>query len=421
MTDYNEFNWNEEESRPAEPQTRTVYTESVLRPKSPKKSGRGKLIAGVICGALAGSLISTTAVMGISAMFPRSDRVTIYETGGHGSKNETEGTPVSTVTAEPLTEELSTEEIAKTVGPAVVGISCPVSMQTFFGVQQGVSSGSGIVISDQGHIVTNYHVIESANSITVRFNTGDEVQATLVGGDQQADIAVLKIEPIDTMKVAVLGDSDAVEVGERAVAIGNPLADELFGTVTQGIISGKNRTVKVDNREMTLLQTDAAINPGNSGGALINKYGEVIGINSVKVTANSNGTSSEGLGFAIPINEAKQIVNDIITYGYVRGRPLIGITVQAVSKQIAYYNNLPVDHGLYVMGVTEGGAAAEAGIQRGDIILTADGQDVTTQTELNAIRDKHAAGETIELGIDRNGERMSVSVTLGEDSSAKMN
>ena len=305
MTDYNEFNWNEEESRPAEPQTRTVYTESVLRPKSPKKSGRGKLIAGVICGALAGSLISTTAVMGISAMFPRSDRVTIYETGGHGSKNETEGTPVSTVTAEPLTEELSTEEIAKTVGPAVVGISCPVSMQTFFGVQQGVSSGSGIVISDQGHIVTNYHVIESANSITVRFNTGDEVQATLVGGDQQADIAVLKIEPIDTMKVAVLGDSDAVEVGERAVAIGNPLADELFGTVTQGIISGKNRTVKVDNREMTLLQTDAAINPGNSGGALINKYGEVIGINSVKVTANSNGTSSEGLGFAIPINEAK--------------------------------------------------------------------------------------------------------------------
>ena len=421
MTDYNEFNWNEEESHPIEPQTRPViYTENVLRPKSQKKKGHGRLIAGVICGALAGSLISTTAVIGLSSLFPKGGNVTIYETGGRSTAADV--TQISTVVTDGTNQELSTEEIARTVGPAVVGISCTVTMPSIFGVQQGTSSGSGIVISDQGHIVTNYHVIDNASNITVRFNTGEQVPATLVGGDEQTDLAVLKIEPIDTMKIAVLGDSDATEVGERVVAIGNPLADELFGTVTQGIVSGKNRTVRVDNREMTLLQTDAAINPGNSGGALINKYGEIIGINSVKISSSAySGTSSEGLGFAIPINEAKPIIRDIIDYGYVRGRPLIGVTVQQVTEEIAFYNNLPVDHGLYVMGVTSGGAAESAGIQRGDIILSLDGQEVKTSTELNNIRDKHSAGEVLPIEIDRNGERMTLNVTLGEDSSKKIN
>lgn len=419
MTDYNEFNWNEEESPVVEPQNRPVYTENVLKSKSHKKKGGAKLVAGVVCGALVGSLISTSAVMGIYSFNGKHTTATIYESASKSGK--TEATKVSTVVTEQTGEELTTEEIAQMVGPAVVGISCTVSYQSFFGTQQGVSSGSGIIISDQGHIVTNYHVISDAQSITVKFNNGEECDATLVGGDEQTDLAVLKIAPIDTMHVAVLGDSDKVEVGERAIAIGNPLGDELFGTVTQGIISGKNRTVQVDDREMTLLQTDAAINPGNSGGALINKYGEVIGINSVKIASNSSGSSSEGLGFAIPINEAKPIVTDLINYGYVKGRPLIGVTVQPISKEIAYYNNLPVDHGLYVMGVTEGGAAYNAGILRGDIILSIDGQEVKSSTELNQIRDKHSAGDVVQIGIDRNGQTMTIDVTLGEDSSAKIN
>lgn len=417
MTDYNEFNWSEEETPVVEQQSKPVYTENVLKTKSRKKRGNAKLVTGVVCGALVGSLISTSVVMGVYSFNNKHSVATIYESG---KSTKAEATKVSTVVTEPAGEELTTEEITQMVGPAVVGISCSVNYQSFFGTQQGVSSGSGIIISDQGHIVTNYHVIDNAQSITVKFNNGDECNATLVGGDEQTDLAVLKIDPIDTMRVAVLGDSDKIEVGERAIAIGNPLGDELFGTVTQGIISGKNRTVQVDDREMTLIQTDAAINPGNSGGALINKYGEVIGINSVKI-ASSSGSSSEGLGFAIPINEVKPIVTDLITYGYVKGRPLIGVTVQAISKEIAYYNNLPVDHGLYVMGVTDGGAADNAGILRGDIILSIDGEEVKSSAELNQIRDKHSAGDVVKIGIDRNGERISVDVTLGEDSSAKVN
>ncbi len=421
MTDYNEFNWNEDNSQVIETKSNPVYTESVLKPKSPKKKRGGRrLIVGVICGALAGSLLSTTLVLGLYSLNPKAGKVTMYESVAKNSKPE--ATKVSTVVKD-QGEELTSTEIARTVGPSVVGISCTITYQNYFfgGTQQGQSSGSGIIISDSGHIVTNYHVIDGANEITVKLNSGDEYKATLVGGDEQSDLAVIKIEPTDTMRVATLGDSDLVEVGDRAVAIGNPLGDELFGTVTQGIISGKNRTVHVDDREMTLLQTDAAINPGNSGGALINSHGEVIGINSVKIASGGSGSSSEGLGFAIPINEAKPIINDLITYGYVKGRPIIGVTVQQISAEIAYYNNLPVDHGLYVMGVTTNGAADKAGIQRGDIILSLDGQEVKTSTELNNIRDKHKAGDVVEMGIDRNGQRMNIQITLEEDSSAKIN
>ncbi|MGN1097692.1 MAG: S1C family serine protease, partial [Clostridia bacterium] len=303
MTDYNEFNWNEDEPQVIETQSKPVYTESVLKPKSGKKKrgGRTKLVVGVICGALAGSMLSTTLVLSLFSVNPKNNTVTIYESGA--KKTNAEATKVSTVVNE-QGKELSISEIAQTVGPAVIGISCTVTYTSnygyfFGGTQQGQSSGSGIIISDNGHIVTNYHVIEGASDITVKFNNGDECPATVVGGDKETDIAVIKIDPVDNMCVATLGDSDLVEVGDLAVAIGNPLGDELFGTVTSGIISGKNRTVKVDDREMTLLQTDAAINPGNSGGALINKYGEVIGINSVKIASSSNGSSSEGLGFAI--------------------------------------------------------------------------------------------------------------------------
>ena len=425
MTDYNEFNWNEEVNQIPEPQSAPsqLYTENVLRPKGKKKGG-ARVIVGVICGALVGSLLSTTLVLGIYSINPARDSVAnIFESNRKRPTVET--TQVSNVVGAEQGQELTTREIARTVGPAVVGISCTVRYQTysFFGssTQQGISSGSGIIISDSGHIVTNYHVIEGASDVKVKFNNGEEYPASIIGGDEKTDLAVIKIDPVDSMRVAILGDSDLVEVGDRAIAIGNPLGDELFGTVTQGIISGKNRTVTVDNREMSLLQTDAAINPGNSGGALINAYGEVIGINSVKISSSSSGSSSEGLGFAIPINEVKSVVNDLITYGYVTGRPIIGVNVQQITTDIAYYSNLPVDHGLYVMSVTAGGAADQAGIQRGDIIISFDGQEVRTSSELNAIRDKHKAGDTVDMEIDRNGQRMTIPIVLAEDSSAKMN
>ena len=422
MTDYNEFNWNEEApgTQVPAPAPAPVYTENILRPK--KKGGRAKLVVGVICGALVGSLLSTTLVLSLGpALGVGGSSVSeVHFFKATGDRSSVDKPTVTQVNVESGTERTTTE-IAQEVGPAVVGISGTVSYQNYFfgGTQTGISSGSGIVISPEGHIITNYHVIEGASDIKVKFSTGDEYDATVIGGDEQMDVAVLQIPPFDNMPIASVGDSDLVEVGDRAIAIGNPLGDELFGTVTQGVISGKNRTVVVDNREMTLLQTDAAINPGNSGGALIDAYGHVIGINSVKISGSSSGSSSEGLGFAIPINEVMSVAEDLITYGYVTGRPLIGVNVQPITAAIAYY--LPVDHGLYVMGVTEGGAADKAGVQRGDIILNFDGVEVNTNADLNAQRDKHKAGDTVKMEIDRGGERMTIEITLDEDQSAKSN
>ncbi len=318
--------------------------------------------------------------------------------------------------AEDGKEVLSVEEIAKRVGPSIVGISCVTVTEGFyFGSRQSESMGSGIIIDKNGHIVTNYHVIQGATTIKVKLTSGGEYDATVVGGDEKTDVAVIKIAAKEELHVATIGDSDSVEVGSLAVAIGNPLASELFGTVTAGVISGVNRTMTVGQRDMTLIQTDAAISPGNSGGALINKYGEVIGINSVKLIDDA----AEGLGFAIPMNEAVPIMQDLMNYGYVKGRPMIGVSVREITPELAYYNNLLVDYGLYVMGVTEGSGAEKAGLARGDIIVKVDGQKVTTSTEMNKIRDTHKAGENINLSVLRAGKEITLTVTLTEDLSGK--
>ncbi len=313
--------------------------------------------------------------------------------------------------------ELSTEEIAKRVGPSIVGISCTTQTQSYFGVQTGTSSGSGIIISADGNIMTNYHVISGGTNIKVKLNTGNEYDATVIGGDEKTDVAVIKIKANEELHVAALGNSDEVEVGSKAVAIGNPLASELFGTVTQGVISGVNRTITVGQREMNLIQTDAAISPGNSGGALINKYGEVIGINSVKLVSDN----AEGLGFAIPINEASTIVKDLIDYGYVKGRPVIGVSVREITKELAYYNNLLIDHGLYIMSVSEGSSVEKAGLVRGDIIVKFDGKTVNSSTEMNKLRDKHKAGDTVSITFMRGTQEKTVNLTLSEDTSSKKN
>ena len=311
---------------------------------------------------------------------------------------------------------LSVEEISKRVGPSIVGITSTTKVQSYFGTQTGEQSGSGIIIDGKGYIVTNYHVIENGSGIKVSLTSGNVYDAELVGGDEKTDIAVLKINADEELRVAAVGNSDEVEVGSLAVAIGNPLASELFGTVTAGVISGVNRTITVGQRDMNLIQTDAAISPGNSGGALINKYGEVIGINSVKLVDDA----AEGLGFAIPMNEAVPIIKDLIEYGYVKGRPMIGISVREITREIAYYNNLLSDYGLYIMGVTEGSGAEKAGLTRGDILIECEGKKITTMTELNAIRDKYKAGETISVTVLRENKVLKVSITLTEDMSSKV-
>ena len=371
-----------------------------------------KTFLGVISGAVAGSVMSAAITVGtMSYMSDKKSAVTDSAVSGASQQS------VQLLAEGSEKTELSTEEIAKRVGPSIVGISCTTQTQSYFGVQTGTSSGSGIIISADGNIMTNYHVISGGTNIKVKLNTGNEYDATVIGGDEKTDVAVIKIKANEELHVAALGNSDEVEVGSKAVAIGNPLASELFGTVTQGVISGVNRTITVGQREMNLIQTDAAISPGNSGGALINKYGEVIGINSVKLVSDN----AEGLGFAIPINEASTIVKDLIDYGYVKGRPVISVRVREITKELAYYNNLLIDHGLYIMSVSEGSSAEKAGLVRGDIIVKFDGKTVNSSTEMNKLRDKHKAGDTVSITFMRGTQEKTVNLTLSEDTSSKKN
>ena len=307
--------------------------------------------------------------------------------------------------------ELSTVEISKKVGPAVVGITSQIQTAlSFFGTTTSEGAGSGIIISEDGYIVTNNHVIDGATKVTVTLNTGSEYDAKIIGKDEKTDLAVIKIKPDETITVAELGDSTKLQVGEKAVAIGNPLGMEFFGSTTQGIISAVNRTINVENRTMNVIQTDAAINSGNSGGALVNSYGQVIGINAVKISSST----VEGMSFAIPISEAMPIISDLMQYGYVKGRPVIGITSRDVTEYMSARQGWPM--GVQVMSCQPGSGAEVAGLEQGDIIVKADGKDVKSVDELNKIKDSHKPGEFIKMKVYKysTGLSQDISVKLSE-------
>jgi serine protease Do len=332
---------------------------------------------------------------------------------------------------------LTTEEVVEKVLPSVVGIESTFTMTSSansgsyynfggFGYGQNqqpqtseaTGTGTGVVITEDGYIVTNAHVIYDseygaglADSISVLLNDDNTYDAEVIGYDTDCDLAVLKIQA-SGLVAAEFGDSDELKLGESVIAIGNPLGFELMDTVTSGIVSGLNRQININDKSMTLLQTDAAINSGNSGGPLINKYGQVIGINSSKMSASYSETSIEGIGFAIPSNEAAKIVEDIIEYGYVTGKPQLGISCQNVTESISRMYNLPI--GVYITAVTDNSAAYNAGLQAGDIIIEVDGEVVSTFDELTAKKNEHKAGESMEITYTRNGVDNTVTVTLDE-------
>ena len=338
---------------------------------------------------------------------------------------------------------LTTEGIVDKVLPSVVGIESTFTMTTqnngfnfgdfgSFGgfggfdfgqsqqpqTSQATATGTGVTITEDGYIVTNAHVIYDteygaglADSISVLLNDEKSYDAEVIGYDTDCDLAVLKIKATG-LTAAEFGDSDELKLGESVIAIGNPLGFELMDTVTSGIVSGINREITINDKAMTLLQTDAAINSGNSGGPLINKYGQVIGINSSKMSASYSETSIEGIGFAIPSNEVAQIVDDIMEYGYVTGKPQLGISCQDVTETISKMYNLPI--GVYITAVTDDSAADKAGLQSGDIIIKVDGEDITNYEELKAKKNEHKAGESLELTYVRSGNEDTVTVTLDE-------
>lgn len=381
------------------------FTETVKNKQGFKRYIAIAVVAGLVNLAALGGLFAAGYNLGLRGAGSKSNVLA-------NLSNDTEGTGgvKETVAKGP---ELTTVEISKRVGPAVVGITSKIqSAMSFFNTpMESEGTGSGIIISSDGYIVTNNHVIEGASKVSVTLNTGSEYEAKVIGHDSKTDLAVLKITPEEQLTVAELGDSSAIEVGERAVAIGNPLGLEFFGSTTQGIISAINRTITVDNRTMSVIQTDAAINEGNSGGALVNAYGKVIGINAVKISSST----VEGMGFAIPISEAKPVLEDLIKYGYVKGRPVIGISSRDVTEYMANRQGWPV--GVQVMGIQVGSGAEIAGLQQGDIITKADGKGVVSTDELNKIKDTHKPGEALKLEVWKyeTGLTKTVSVKLSEE------
>ena len=269
-------------------------------------------------------------------------------------------------------------------------------------------AGSGVIISEDGYILTNNHVIEGQSSIKVTTSDGQEYDATVVGTDDKTDIAVLKIEA-SGLTPAVIGDSDSLVVGETAVAVGNPLG-ELGGTVTDGIISALDREVTVEGKNMTLLQTSAAVSPGNSGGGLFNEKGELVGI----VNAKSGGDNVEGIGFAVPINTAMEVAEQLIANGYVSGRPALGIQVIAIADLQTAMQAGVSQLGVYVQSVDPGSAAEQAGLQVGDLFVSVDGTAVSTTSDVTAVLDEHQVGDVIEVQVVRDKQVLSLNVTLQE-------
>lgn len=377
------------------------------KPKK-KKSRTGAVIALALCCSLVGGMAGAGGVvlaqnLGKSPVEDRRNAVSVMVEGSR------ETSQIQTAQVDTGREMTAAEVYAANV-PSTVGITTSITATNFWGFQTtAAASGSGFIISDDGYILTNHHVIENSNSITVTMYDGSTYDAALIGYDASNDIAVLKIEASGLTPV-VLGDSDAMNVGDHVVAIGNPLGELTF-SLTAGLISAKDRQVTMSGgTTMNLIQTDTAINSGNSGGALFNMYGEVVGVTNAKYSSSSSGASIDNIGFAIPINTIRPIVESIIEKGYV-SKPYIGVTVSNVSSEAQMYG-LP--QGAAVQSVTENGPAQKAGLEVGDIITSANGTEITGSSELVSFVRKMAAGDTLEVSVYRKGQTLSFTIQIEE-------
>jgi S1-C subfamily serine protease len=336
---------------------------------------------------------------------------------------------LTTASAGSFASTFSRAQIIELTAPSVVGIDTYYTASGDFGYSFGngdnsstdgqqaqLGSGSGIILTSDGYIVTCKHVIDGAETITVILNDDTEHEAKLIGSDSRTDLAVLKIEATGLVP-ATLGDSDMLTVGEDVIAIGNPLG-ELRGTATSGIVSALSREVTVGSMDMSLIQTDAAISPGNSGGGLFNASGSLIGI----VNAKASGSNSEGLGFAIPVSDVKTIISNLIDHGYVLGRAYLGVYTQNVTLSSDSNNNQNGFFGNFFGGassvqiaqIVAGSAAEQAGLKAGDLILKVNDTTIDSNTTLAAVISGFNAGDTATLTIQRDGQEQTVTVTFGE-------
>ena len=389
---------------PAQPQNAAPAA-----PKKPKKNA-GKAAKSIVALVLAAAM----GFMGgfVGARFGGGSKVVIQQversdSAAADSESAAEGTSVSS--------GMTTAQVAKTVSPSVVVITTEqvvYSQWSWYGQSQVESgAGSGVIISSDGYILTCAHVVSGASNITVSIGDKD-YPATLVGEDTTSDIAVVKVDATG-LTPATVGNSDSLKVGESVMAVGNPLG-ELGGTVTSGIVSALNRSVSIQGSSsvntMSLIQMDASVSPGNSGGGLFNMNGELVGI----VNAKSSSSDAEGLGFAIPINDAIKVAQDLLENGYVTGRPYMGITYLAVTDAQTAAQLGVNAYGIYVVDVVSGGPADQAGLKAGDRIISIDNTEVAQKTDLGTLMQEHSAGDTLSITIARDGQMQTVSLTLGE-------
>lgn len=378
------------------------------KPHTPKNKKHSRGLALGLCGVAAACLLfAGGAVVGYMAF--------------GGNANSDSGTSASTSDSAPTlqinskpesdssnssdnydtADGMAGEDIYKKVNPSVVSVISTTS--------EGTDSGSGVIMSKDGYIITNNHVVDGAQSVSVQLSDGTSLDAEIIGTDEQTDLAVIKVTPTSDLTAAEFGDSDELEPGEYAYAIGSPGGVQFANTITGGRISAINRDLTVNDRVMTLIQTDASINNGNSGGALINKYGQVVGITSAKLSGNAFGSATvEGMGFAIPINTAKDIVDELIQNGYVSGRPSIGITGQNVESADGKVS------GVQVYSIDSRAKAASEGLQVGDVITAVDGTPTPDMDKVNELKQDKKAGDKLTLSVYRisTGKTLNITITL---------
>mgnify|MGYP001374137573 CR=1 FL=1 len=385
------------------PVVETTYREPWEEPK--KKGGKkNKAALKVTALALSCALLGGAAGAGV-----------MWAAGGSGGNtaevqvSKREPVEVKQVAVDGQTKMTDAENYAANVN-SVVSINCSATTNFFGQTVENASSGSGFILTEDGYIVTNHHVIDGATSVKVTLYSGETYDATVVGSDEDYDIAVLKINATGLQAVTV-GDSDSLNVGDHVLAVGNPLGELTF-SMSGGMVSSVNRPINVDGTPFNMIQTDTSINPGNSGGPLFNEYGEVVGIVSAKYSSYSNETV-EGLGFAIPINDVMSMLEDIMSNGYVTNKAYLGVTAATMNAQMAQQTGLT--EGVYVYSVEEGSAADKAGIQPGDVITKVDDTTIASMEDLSAAKKGYTAGETATFTLYRQGDTLTVKLTFGSE------
>ena len=382
-------------------------------PKQPPKKRRrknGNIARSAVALVLAAAMGFVGGFVG-ARVGNTGGKVVIQQVAPSSTSSSDSGSASAVNTASGMT----TAQVSEMVSPSVVVITTEqvvYSQWSWYGQNQVESgAGSGVIISSDGYILTCAHVVDGASNITVTINDKDYT-ATLVGEDTTSDIAVIKIDA-NGLTPATVGDSDSLKVGQNVMAVGNPLG-ELGGTVTGGMISALNRSVTIQGTNstntMSLIQMDASVSPGNSGGGLFNMNGELVGI----VNAKSSSSDAEGLGFAIPINDAIKVAQELLENGYVTGRPYLGITYLAVTDAQTAQQLGVNAYGVYIVDVTKGGPADQAGLKAGDRIVSVDGSEIAAKDDLGTLMQKHAAGDTLSITVARDGQMQTVNVTLGE-------